>query len=83
MLLNICLHPKSLHLEGSIVLVLAKGDNEWQDKGRKRCFGSADDQKHKVNVDHFKKFCSSLQLNENIEDCIMVRKNQIEVRGVR
>lgn len=80
---NVAEHPKSLHLEGSIVHVLEEGYKEWQDKGRIRCFGSADDQKHKVNVDHFKKFCSSLQLNENIEECIMVRKNKIEVRGVR
>ena len=63
--------------------VLEEGDKEWQDKGRIRCFGSADDQKHLVNVDHFKKIGSSLQLNEIIEECIMVRKKQIEVRGVR
>ena len=34
-------------------------------------------------MEHFKTFFSSLQLDENIKNCIMVRQNQIEAKRVR
>ncbi|XP_062618133.1 uncharacterized protein LOC134279736 [Saccostrea cucullata] len=60
-----------LPLEGSIVHILEEVDKEWQDKGKIRCFRSHDDQKYVVEEDHFKKFFTSPQLDENIEEGIM------------
>lgn len=60
-----------LPLEGSIVHILEDVDKEWQEKEKIRCFRSHDDQKYMVDEDHFKQFCTSPQLDENIEEGIM------------
>jgi hypothetical protein len=71
----------SLPLEGSVLHVLEDVDRGWQNKGRIRCFRSSDDQKYLVNEEHFKTFCTSPQLDDNIEEGIMSSSEQRNQKG--